>query len=66
MIELIRKEIITAFRSNEYETKKNELIKEYQQRNQELIKSLNDKAQDFGFVFKETEHGLMTIPMVEQ
>ena len=66
MIELIRKEIITAFRGNEYETKKNELIKEYQQRNQELIKSLNDKAQDYGFVFKETEHGLMTIPMVEQ
>ncbi len=66
MIELIQKEIITAFRSNEYETKKNELIKEYQQINQELIKSLNEKAQDYGFVFKETEHGLMTIPMVEQ
>lgn len=66
MIELIKKEIITAFRSNEYETKKNELIKEYQQRNQELIKALNDKAQDYGFIFKETEHGLMTIPLVEQ
>ncbi len=66
MIELIRKEIITAFRSNEYETKKNELIKEYQQKNQELIKSLNEKAQDYGFVFKETEHGLMTIPLVDQ
>ncbi|SMP45242.1 Lon protease family protein [Anoxynatronum buryatiense] len=66
MIEQIRKEIMTAFRSNEYETKKNELIKEYQQKNQEMVKELNDKAQQYGFVFKETEHGLMTIPLVEE
>ena len=65
MIEQIRKEIMTAFRSNEYETKKNELVKEYQQKNQELVKELNEKAQAHGFVFKETEHGLMTIPLVE-
>jgi lon-related putative ATP-dependent protease len=65
MIEQIRKEIISAFRSTEYETNKNELIKEYQQRNQEMVKSLNEKAKEYGFMFKETEHGLMTIPLVE-
>jgi lon-related putative ATP-dependent protease len=66
MIEQIRKEIITAFRSNEYETKKNELIKEYQQKNQEMVKALNEKAQEYAFIFKETEHGLMTIPLMEE
>ena len=65
MIELIRKEIITAFRSTEYETQKNELIKDYQQKNQELVKRLNEKAEEYGFVFKETEHGLMTIPLMK-
>lgn len=66
MIEQIRKEIITAFRGTEYESKKNELIKEYQHKNQELVKALNEKAKEYGFIFKETEHGLMTIPLVEE
>jgi hypothetical protein len=66
MIEQIRKEIISAFRSTEYETNKNELVKEYQQKNQEMVKSLNEKAKEYGFMFKETEHGLMTIPLVEE
>ena len=66
MIEKIRKEIVSAFRSSDYESKKNELIREYQQKNQELVKALNDTAKEHGFVFKETEHGLMTIPLVEE
>ncbi len=65
MIEQIRREIITAFRSTDYETKKTELVKEYQQKNQEMLKKLNEVAAEYGFMFKETEHGLATIPIVD-
>lgn len=65
MIEQIRNEIVTAFRSTEYESKKTELVKEYQEKNQEMIKKLNEVASEYGFMFKETEHGLVTIPLVE-
>lgn len=66
MIEKIRREIITVFRSTAYETKKAELVKVYQQKNQELLKQLNEVAAKYGFTFKETEHGLATIPLVDE
>ncbi|SDY46801.1 ATP-binding protein [Tindallia californiensis] len=65
MIEQIRNEIITAFRSTDYESKKTELVKEYQNKNKEILKKLNEIAAEYGFMFKETEHGLVTIPLVE-
>lgn len=65
MIEQLKKEIPVVFSGTEYETKRNEVFREFQQKNQELILHLNEIAKKHGFMFKESEHGLITIPLKE-
>ncbi|SET05936.1 lon-related putative ATP-dependent protease [Natronincola peptidivorans] len=65
MINQFKKEISTAFNGTEYETKKNEIIREFQQKNQEIVNQLNETAKKFGFLFKESEQGLVTVPLKE-
>lgn len=65
MIKQLRKEIPTTFSGTEYESKKNDIIKEFQQRNQEIVDELNKTSKKHGFLFKETEEGLVTLPLKE-
>ncbi|SCY48591.1 Lon protease family protein [Alkaliphilus peptidifermentans] len=65
VIEQLRKEIPVAFLGAEYETQKNEVFREFQELNQNIILKLNDKAKQFGFIFKESEQGLVTVPLIE-
>ena len=65
MIEQLQKEIPVIFGGTEYETKKNEVFREFQQKNQVLILQLNEVAKKHSFMFKESEHGLITIPLKE-
>lgn len=65
MIEQLKKEIPVVFSGTEYETKRNEVIREFQQKNQELLSQLNEIAKKHSFMFKESEHGLITIPLKE-
>lgn len=65
MIVQLKKEIPTAFNGTEYETKRNDIIKEFQQKNQEIVNQLNETSRKFGFLFKESEQGLMTVPLKE-
>ncbi len=63
MIDQLLKEIPVIFGGTDYETKRNEVFREFQQKNQELIVKLNQVAQKHSFMFKESEHGLVTIPL---
>ncbi|ARE89218.1 Lon protease 1 [Clostridium formicaceticum] len=63
MIEILKKEIPIAFNGREYETKKNEILRTFQQKNQEIVGELNNTAQNSGFLFKESEQGLITVPL---
>jgi len=65
MIELLQKEIPVVFGGTEYETKRNEVFREFQKKNQDLILKLNEVAKKHSFMFKESEHGLVTIPLKE-
>ncbi|SES94140.1 Lon protease family protein [Anaerobranca gottschalkii] len=65
MLEKLRNDIPVAFTGTDYEVKRNELLKDYQQKNQEIIDQLNEKALEYGFIFKETEQGLVTIPLID-
>ncbi|KAB3532144.1 AAA family ATPase [Alkaliphilus pronyensis] len=64
-IEKLREEIPTLFQGTDYETQKNEIFMKYQQKNQHIVNQLNEKAREHGFLFKESEQGLVTVPLLE-
>ncbi|MCC5910479.1 MAG: AAA family ATPase [Clostridiaceae bacterium] len=63
MLEQLQKEIPIVFNGTEYESSKNNLFKEFHQKNQQIIQELNEVAKEGGFTFKETEQGLLTVPL---
>ncbi len=63
LIDQLQKEIPLVFESTDYETKKSELYSEFQQKNKVIIEELNKIGEEYGFIFKESENGLVTIPL---
>lgn len=63
MIDQLLNEIPVVFGGTDYETKRNEVFREFQQKNQDLLTQLNQVAQKHSFMFKQSEHGLVTIPL---
>lgn len=64
-IEQIVHDLPNLFHGTEYETQKANIIKRFQEENMKLMKRLNEIAQEHGFTFKETERGLVTVPLKE-
>jgi len=62
----LRKELPLVFVSTEYEIKKNKIYRKFQHENQETINSLNKIAKKYGFMFKDSEQGLVTIPLIDK
>ncbi|QXM05332.1 Lon protease family protein [Crassaminicella indica] len=62
MIELFKKEIPKVFTSKEYENQKSVLIQQYQNYTQKTINDLNVMAEKYGFIFNQTDKGLISIP----
>ncbi|QEK11484.1 AAA family ATPase [Crassaminicella thermophila] len=65
MIELFKKEIPKVFTSKEYENQKSVLIQQFQNYTQETINHLNEIAKEYGFIFDQTDRGLISIPLKE-
>jgi lon-related putative ATP-dependent protease len=63
VIEKLLEEIPNVFSGTDYETQKSEIHQQYQQQHKEIIQQLNKIAEDHGFVFRETEQGLVTAPL---
>lgn len=63
MIEKLKKFIPDTFKGVEYEVRRNEILKVFQEKNQEVMDELNNKAREYGFLFRATENGLMTTPL---
>ncbi|QZY55787.1 Lon protease family protein [Crassaminicella profunda] len=63
MIELLRKEIPKVFTSKEYENQKSVLRQQYQNYSQEIIDALNEMGKKYGFIFDQSEKGLISIPL---
>jgi len=63
VIEKLLEEIPNAFSGTDYETQKSEIHQQFQQQHNEIIKKLNEIAKEHGFVFRETEQGLVTAPL---
>ncbi len=66
MIGQLKNQIPTAFSGAEYEKRRNDIVKKFQEKSQDLLKKLNTIAKDFGFLFKESEEGIITIPLKDE
>ncbi|WZL72157.1 AAA family ATPase [Clostridiaceae bacterium 35-E11] len=66
VIEALKKEIPQIFMGKEYENQKSNLIQQYQNETQETIDELNAMAKKYGFMFSQTERGLVSIPIKEE
>lgn len=64
-VEKLKIEIPKSFSSKEYEDKKSEVIHYYHKKIEEIIDELNAMAMEHNFIFKQTEKGLMSIPLVD-
>ncbi len=62
--ELLR-EIPRVFESEEFEKRKNAVLKEFQEKNAMLLEELNRYARERGFILKRTSSGFTTIPVVQ-
>ena len=62
-IEEIGLEIPKIFFSKEFENSKNLIYNTHQQKAQEILNELNDIAREYKFVFKQTEKGILSIPL---
>jgi lon-related putative ATP-dependent protease len=65
MILQLRKEIPIAFAGTDYEAQRSDVYRQYQQMNQDIMNELNKKAEEYGFAFQQTEHGLATVPLID-
>lgn len=64
-VEKLKIEIPKSFNSKEYEDKKSEVLHYYHKKVEEIIDELNTMAREYNFIFKQTEKGLMSIPLVD-
>ncbi|HAE42160.1 MAG TPA: ATP-dependent protease [Clostridiales bacterium] len=62
-IVLIKKEIENIFISQEYERAKNMLYKQLNDLSEELLEELNELAKQYGFIYTNTDRGLVSIPL---
>lgn len=61
----LRVKVPQAFEGEEYEKQKSQIVQEYQGKSSEIMERFNTFAREQGFVIKKSEHGLMTIPLIE-
>ena len=63
-VEDMKRALATAFESEDYATRREEVTKQFDDTKQELLKALNKKASDAGFVLQRTEIGLLIVPVI--
>ncbi|NQT32707.1 MAG: AAA family ATPase [Candidatus Omnitrophica bacterium] len=61
LIEELRAEIPKAFESEDYEIRKEELLKEYKEKRDETLEAIENKAHEEGFVLKQSATGVILV-----
>ncbi len=65
LVEQVRRRLPTAFESEEYIVKRDELLNQLNFQRNEVFNSLNAKAAEVGFALQITPAGIMTVPQHE-
>lgn len=62
-VDIIRKEMGSAFATKAYEDKKGRIILEFQNNSKEMLKKINVISKKYDFVFSQTDQGLISMPL---
>ena len=65
LVQLFKTEIQKAFRSEDYEKQKSELLKSFEEKRDDYMKAMSDMAKEQGFQVKSTNSGIYFMPVVE-
>jgi lon-related putative ATP-dependent protease len=65
LIEELKTEIPKAFESEDYESRKQELLKEYKKKRDATLQHVEDQAFKEGFALKQTATGVILVPRIE-
>ncbi len=65
IISRLKLDIPKTVNSTEFNDKKNVIYHQYKKKVDEVINELNEIAKDYNFFFKQTENGLVSIPLVD-
>ncbi|WP_424141322.1 Lon protease family protein [Sporosalibacterium faouarense] len=65
IIEKLKVDIPKAVSSREYDDRKNVIYHQYKKKSEDVINELNDLAEGYGFIFKQTDKGLVSIPLID-
>jgi lon-related putative ATP-dependent protease len=63
LVERARKEMRIAFESEEYGTKRQEIVRSFEQQREQILAQVNESARQQGFLLQTTPIGLLTIPV---
>jgi lon-related putative ATP-dependent protease len=63
-IDEMQKALQNAFESEDYATRREEILQKYEDKKQKLWSELNKKAQDAGFVIQRSQIGIMIVPVI--
>ncbi len=63
VIENLKLEIPKALTSKEYESRRQLIYTSHQSKAQEVLEELNELAKEYNFVFKQTDKGILNIPI---
>ena len=62
LVEAFKKDIPKALESQEYESRRSEILEQYQNNNNELFQGLEKDAEEKGFALQRTVSGLVIVP----
>lgn len=65
LIEHLKKEIPKAFSGDDYNRSKTKIIQDFQEKTSRLTEELNMTAKEYGFEFKKSANGLISVPLVD-
>ncbi len=65
LLHLVIQDIRAAFESEEYVKQQEEIIRSFEQKKQAIFETLNQQAEQNGFVLQASPMGLMTIPLFQ-
>lgn len=65
LVEVFNVEIQKAFSSGDYETQKNEILKQYDEKRDAQMKKLSEIAAEHGFTIKTTNSGMFFMPIID-
>ncbi len=65
LVQLFKTEIQKAFRSEDYEKQKSELLKSFEEKRDDFMKTMSNMAKEQGFQVKSTNSGIYFMPVVE-